>query len=111
MTWDQLEYVKKTPDFKVPKKITDEIGFDETEYAIYCRKRVNTAYAMVVSLFTSTVQLRQNVINAASNAALDETVLEALRLRMKEMQSPIESFCGMLGEPRLTLVSATDPWW
>ena len=111
MRLEQRAYVGRTSGFTVPQKVVEQLGLKESEYVEYCVKEVNSARAMLRSLFELTIQLRRNIINAASYAPLDETTLEALKQKMKEIQIHFSVTCDMLKESRVILVFATDPWW
>ena len=74
-------------------------------------EELSAARAMLRSVLDLTMQLRRSIVEATSNASWDDIVLEALRLRMSEIQVHINDVCRILDVPHLRLVSATDPWW
>ena len=105
MRFDQWRYLQRTSNFTVPKRLVKRLEIEENEYVEFCTKELSAACADIA------MQLRRSIVEATSNATWDDTVLEALRLRMSEIQVHINHVCRILDVPHLRLVSATDPWW
>ena len=108
---DQWKYIRSTSNFTVPERVVERLEIDEKKYVEFCRKELSAACAMLRSLLDIIMQLRWSIVDATLNATWNNSVLEALRLRMSGIQVHINQVCSILDVPHLRLMSATNPWW
>ena len=57
------------------------------------------------------MEMRCNIIDAASHAQLDITSLKALKRKMEAVQRSFDTICIELLEKRPNLVYEAESWW
>ncbi|MCJ1485054.1 Dityrosine transporter 1 [Schaereria dolodes] len=109
---EQRAHVAKKSEFAVPQRLVTELKLNnETEYIEYVVKQQTSARAMLRSLYNLTIEILRNLANAAPCASIDKASVEALRLKMLEMQRHMGRVSFLLGEPLRTVVFDNDSWW
>ena len=103
----QIKYTARTSNVRVPRSLK----LNESEYIDYCGRGFDQTRARLTSLYVLTMDLRQNIIDAALYSPLNMHCLQALKQRMQQIEHHFEPLCVATERTPFQLVSGTERWW